>query len=59
MAASPIKRADLSWGLWLPSGLAVDGNGRIYVKRDDLSGPLYGGNKVRKLEHLCDRPSPR
>lgn len=24
----------------------------IYVKRDDLSGSLYGGNKVRKLEYL-------
>ena len=26
--------------------------GRLFVKRDDLSSPLYGGNKVRKLEHL-------
>src|SRR5690606_21882622 len=25
---------------------------RFFVKRDDLSSPLYGGNKVRKLEHL-------
>jgi D-cysteine desulfhydrase len=25
---------------------------RLFVKRDDLSSPLYGGNKVRKLEHL-------
>lgn len=24
----------------------------IYIKRDDLSSPLYGGNKVRKLEFL-------
>ena len=24
----------------------------LYIKRDDLSGPLYGGNKVRKLEFL-------
>jgi D-cysteine desulfhydrase len=24
----------------------------LWVKRDDLSGPLYGGNKVRKLELL-------
>ena len=24
----------------------------LWVKRDDLSAPLYGGNKVRKLEHL-------
>lgn len=24
----------------------------LWVKRDDLTHPLYGGNKVRKLEHL-------
>jgi D-cysteine desulfhydrase len=24
----------------------------LYIKRDDLSGELYGGNKVRKLEFL-------
>lgn len=24
---------------------------RFYVKREDLSSPLYGGNKVRTLEH--------
>jgi 1-aminocyclopropane-1-carboxylate deaminase/D-cysteine desulfhydrase-like pyridoxal-dependent ACC family enzyme len=26
--------------------------GTLYVKRDDLTARLYGGNKVRKLEHL-------
>ena len=26
--------------------------GALWVKRDDLSSPLYGGNKVRKLEYL-------
>lgn len=25
---------------------------RLFVKRDDLTHSLYGGNKVRKLEHL-------
>ena len=25
---------------------------RLYIKRDDLSGAVYGGNKVRKLEFL-------
>jgi 1-aminocyclopropane-1-carboxylate deaminase/D-cysteine desulfhydrase-like pyridoxal-dependent ACC family enzyme len=25
---------------------------RVWVKRDDLTSPLYGGNKVRKLEFL-------
>src|SRR5258708_3043157 len=24
----------------------------LWVKRDDLTNPLYGGNKVRKLERL-------
>ncbi len=26
---------------------------RIYVKRDDLTGLAFGGNKARKLEYLC------
>ncbi|MQA89463.1 MAG: pyridoxal-phosphate dependent enzyme [Gemmatimonas sp.] len=29
-----------------------DGDVRLFVKRDDLSAPSYGGNKVRKLEHF-------
>ena len=28
-------------------------DGRLWVKRDDLTGLGGGGNKVRKLEHLC------
>ena len=28
------------------------GIGHLYVKRDDLSGKVYGGNKIRKLEFL-------
>ena len=28
------------------------GTGSLYIKRDDLSAPWYGGNKVRKLEFL-------
>ena len=28
------------------------GIGSLAVKRDDLTSPLYGGNKVRKLEYL-------
>ncbi|MCZ6537020.1 MAG: pyridoxal-phosphate dependent enzyme [Gammaproteobacteria bacterium] len=28
---------------------------RIWIKRDDLSSPLYGGNKIRKLEFLLGR----
>jgi len=33
----------------LGAAIGVD---QLYVKRDDLSGKLYGGNKVRKLEFL-------
>jgi D-cysteine desulfhydrase len=36
-------------GLKLGSELATE---RLYIKRDDVSGLLYGGNKVRKLEFL-------
>jgi D-cysteine desulfhydrase len=32
---------------------------RITVKRDDLSGKVYGGNKVRKLEYLLHRARQR
>ncbi len=31
----------------------------ILVKRDDLTGKLYGGNKVRKLEYLLQRARQR
>ncbi|NUM54217.1 MAG: pyridoxal-phosphate dependent enzyme [Candidatus Hydrogenedentes bacterium] len=34
---------------------AAIGLDRVYVKRDDLSGPVYGGNKVRKLEFLLGK----
>lgn len=33
----------------------VIGAPRLFVKRDDLSGRPYGGNKVRKLEFLLGR----
>jgi D-cysteine desulfhydrase len=31
---------------------AAEGIDDLYIKRDDLSSPCYGGNKVRKLEFL-------
>ncbi len=31
----------------------------VWVKRDDLTSPLYGGNKVRKLEHILARARER
>jgi 1-aminocyclopropane-1-carboxylate deaminase/D-cysteine desulfhydrase-like pyridoxal-dependent ACC family enzyme len=39
---TPVERLDA------PGGRA----GELWVKRDDLTSPLYGGNKVRKLEYL-------
>lgn len=30
----------------------IAGNGQLHVKRDDRNAARYGGNKVRKLEHL-------
>lgn len=29
--------------------------GRLYIKRDDLAGGVYGGNKLRKLEFIMGR----
>jgi D-cysteine desulfhydrase len=40
---TPIERLDLTAG-----GAGAE----VYVKRDDASSPLYGGNKVRTLEAL-------
>ena len=28
------------------------GQGQLYIKRDDTTGPAFGGNKTRKLEYL-------
>lgn len=39
---------------WFALGSAC-GIGELYVKRDDISGEAYGGNKVRKLEFLLGR----
>lgn len=35
----------------LPRPDGIESGIRLFVKRDDCSSPLYGGNKVRKLEH--------
>jgi len=42
---TPVEELGLSLGL--PKG-------KLWVKRDDLTSPIYGGNKVRKLEHLLE-----
>jgi 1-aminocyclopropane-1-carboxylate deaminase/D-cysteine desulfhydrase-like pyridoxal-dependent ACC family enzyme len=37
----------------LEQGPLLPGGARLWVKRDDLTGLGMGGNKARKLEHLC------
>ena len=37
----------------LERGPLLPGGARLWVKRDDLTGLGMGGNKARKLEHLC------
>jgi D-cysteine desulfhydrase len=44
---TPVRRHDLDVGGGRRFG--------IYVKRDDLTGDIYGGNKLRKLEYLLHR----
>jgi D-cysteine desulfhydrase len=44
---TPVQRMDR-----LGHALGIE-PGRLWVKRDDLTGLGGGGNKVRKLEHLC------
>jgi D-cysteine desulfhydrase family pyridoxal phosphate-dependent enzyme len=44
---TPIERADR---LGAALGLAPD---QLWIKRDDCTGLAGGGNKARKLEHLC------
>jgi D-cysteine desulfhydrase len=47
VSPTPVQPMDrLGSALGLPAG-------RLWVKRDDLTGLGGGGNKVRKLEHLC------
>jgi len=41
---TPVERLDQ-----IGSDIGVKG---LYIKRDDLSGAVYGGNKVRKLEFI-------
>jgi 1-aminocyclopropane-1-carboxylate deaminase/D-cysteine desulfhydrase-like pyridoxal-dependent ACC family enzyme len=36
----------------MPGVCEAAGLSALYIKRDDLSSPFYGGNKVRKLEFL-------
>jgi 1-aminocyclopropane-1-carboxylate deaminase/D-cysteine desulfhydrase-like pyridoxal-dependent ACC family enzyme len=41
-----------SESLQVQAGTHGGGQVTYWVKREDLSSPLYGGNKVRTLQHL-------
>lgn len=51
--------ADLPTPLDTKTVRTASGTAAITVKRDDLTGKLYGGNKVRKLEYLLQRARQR
>jgi D-cysteine desulfhydrase len=59
----PARPAPVALGVWptpvepaprLATAVGLDPDD-LWVKRDDLTGLGAGGNKVRKLEHLCGR----
>ena len=54
-----IRLADLPTAIAEQSLSTPKGRRKIAIKRDDLTGRLYGGNKVRKLEYLLRRASDR
>jgi len=48
-----ISLADLPTPVQRLNGLGEEiGADQLYIKRDDLAGEVYGGNKIRKLEFL-------
>jgi len=53
------KLADLPTPVVEETLRTAKGERRITIKRDDVTGKLYGGNKVRKLEYLLRRASDR
>jgi len=58
-----VPLAELPTPVFLKKVAMRSGNYSIAVKRDDVTNPLYGGNKVRKLEyifqHALDRNATR
>lgn len=59
-AALPkLTLADLPTPVTTSAVRTAAGTRRFLVKHDDLTGDLYGGNKVRKLEYLLRRARDR
>lgn len=50
-----VQLAELPTPVFLKEVTTPSGVRPISVKRDDLTNPLYGGNKVRKLEYIFQR----
>lgn len=51
--------ADLPTPVVTGAVMTARGSRKISIKRDDLTGQIYGGNKVRKLEYLLRRARDR
>jgi len=43
---TPVERKEI---------VTMSGGRSVFVKSDDISGPTYGGNKIRKLEYIFRR----
>lgn len=50
-----VKLAELPTPVMLREVETPSGKRTVSVKRDDLTSPLYGGNKIRKLEYIFQR----
>jgi len=54
-----VKLAELPTPVMLKEVQTPTGKRTVSVKRDDVSNPLYGGNKIRKLEYIFQRALDR
>lgn len=54
-----VQLAELPTPVVLKEVTTPSGTRSIAVKRDDVTNPLYGGNKVRKLEYIFQRALDR
>ncbi len=50
-----VRLAELPTPVFLKEVTTPSGARSVAVKRDDITNPLYGGNKVRKLEYIFQR----
>ncbi len=50
-----VRLAELPTPVLLKEVTTPSGDRSVAIKRDDVTNPLYGGNKVRKLEYIFQR----